>query len=100
MFAIGTTAAVMFVPSLLLTTEFAPDEIRSTALGAFNAAGSLGFIVGPLTGGLVSQAVAASSGWNSGYAAAFGVAGGAEILLAALAWPLLRRIQRDVQKGA
>jgi len=97
MFAIGTTAAVMFVPSLLLTTEFAPDEIRSTALGAFNAAGSLGFIVGPLTGGLVSQAVAASSGWEAGYAAAFGVAGGSEILLAALAWPVLRRAQREVR---
>lgn len=100
MFAIGTAAAVMFVPSLLLTTELAPEEIRSTALGAFNAAGSLGFIVGPATGGLVSQAVAASSGWNAGYAAAFGVAGGSEILLAALAWPVLRRVQRDVRKTA
>ena len=98
MFAIGTTAAVMFVPSLLLTTEFAPDEIRSTALGAFNAAGSLGFVIGPVTGGLVSQAVAASSGWEAGYAAAFGVAGGSEILLAALAWPVLRRLEREVRK--
>ena len=100
MFAIGTSAAVMFVPSLLLTTELAPEEIRSTALGAFNAAGSLGFIVGPVTGGLVSQGVAAFSDWNTGYAAAFGVAGGSEILLAVFAWPLLRRIQRDVRNPA
>ena len=99
MFGIGTTAAVMFVPSLLLTTEFAPPEIRSTALGAFNAAGSLGFIVGPVTGGLVSQAVAAASDWETGYATAFTVAGGSEILLAALAWPTLRRVTREMRRA-
>jgi MFS family permease len=90
---IGVTAAVMFVPSMLMTTDLAPPEIRSTALGAFNTAGSLGFIFGPLTGGLVSEAVRASHGPAAGYQAAFGVAGGAEILCAAIALPFLLRLR-------
>ena len=91
MAATGVAAAVMFVPTMLLTTELAPDSIRSTALGAFNAAGSLGFILGPATGGIVSEMVAASAGWEAGYRAAFWVAGGSEILLVAVALPFLRR---------
>ena len=90
---IGVTAAVMFVPSMLMTTDLAPPTIRSTALGAFNTAGSLGFILGPMTGGLVSETVRASHGPAAGYQAAFGVAGGAEILCAALALPFLLHLR-------
>jgi MFS family permease len=90
---IGISAAVMFVPSMLMTTDLTPPEIRSTALGAFNTAGSLGFILGPITGGLVSQTVSASHGAVIGYRAAFAVAGGAEILCALLALPFLLRLR-------
>ncbi len=92
MFGIGVTAAVMFVPSLLLTTQLAPDAIRTTALGAFNAAGSLGFVLGPLTGGLISQEVAERAGWENGYRAAFAVAGASVALCVALAFPVLWRL--------
>ncbi|MEO1935499.1 MAG: MFS transporter [Myxococcales bacterium] len=91
---IGLFAAIMFVPSMLMTTDLTPPEIRSTALGAFNTAGSLGFILGPITGGLVTEFVAASYGAARGYQAAFGVAGGAEILCAIIALPLLLRLRR------
>ncbi len=94
MTALGAAAAVMFVPSLVMTTQLAPPGARSTALGAFNAAGSLGFIVGPLAGGAVSQLVAGVAGWEAGYRAAFAVAGVSEVLLAVLAWPVLRRRER------
>jgi MFS family permease len=94
MLATGTAAAVMFVPSLLLTSEALPDSLRTTAMGAFNAAGSLGFIVGPVTGGLVSQGVAASFGWPAGYAAAFAVAGGFEIVLGLGTYGVMRRFER------
>lgn len=94
MFAIGVTAAVMFVPSMLMTIQIAPDRIRTTALGAFNAAGSLGFIVGPVTGGLVSQVVAGQTDWLSGYRAAFLVAGMSEVLCVAVAIPILLRQRR------
>jgi MFS family permease len=90
---IGICAAVMFVPSMLMTTDLTPPEIRSTALGAFNTAGSLGFILGPITGGFVSQVVGASQGAVVGYRAAFAVAGGAEILCALLALPFLLRLR-------
>ncbi len=90
----GAAAAVMFVPSMLMTTELTPERVRTTSMGAFNAAGSLGFIIGPLTGGLVSQLVAESAGWQAGYRAAFAVAGASEILLALVAFPILHRWER------
>ena len=94
MFAIGITAAVMFVPSMLMTIEIAPDSIRATAMGAFNAAGSLGFVVGPVTGGFISQFVAERSDWLTGYRAAFVTAGASEILCVAIALPILLRLRR------
>jgi len=94
MVLLGISAAVMFVPSLVVTIEAAPAEIRGTALAAFNAAGSLGFIVGPLTGGLVSQAVAARTDWLTGYRTAFLVAGASELICVALALPFLLRLVR------
>jgi DHA1 family tetracycline resistance protein-like MFS transporter len=94
---IGVFAAVMFVPSMMMTTDLTPPEIRSTALGAFNTAGSLGFILGPMTGGFVSQTIAASHGEVTGYKAAFGVAGAAELVCVAVALPFLLRLRRSGQ---
>ncbi|MCC6783061.1 MAG: MFS transporter [Planctomycetes bacterium] len=97
MLALGVSSAVMFVPSLILTGDVAPPAARGTALGAFNAAGSLGFVLGPLTGGAVSSAVATAGGgdsasWALGYASAFAVAGAAELLCVAITLPGLRRL--------
>ena len=78
---------------MLMTADLAPPEIRSTALGAFNTAGSLGFIFGPLTGGLVSDAVRASHGPAAGYQAAFAVAGMTEIMVVLLVLPFLLRLR-------
>jgi MFS family permease len=94
MVGLGIASAVMFVPSMVLTTTTAPPEIRGTALGAFNAFGSLGFIVGPAVGGLVSQQVAAASSWEAGYRAAFAVAGASEIACVLLTLPFLMRLVR------
>ena len=38
MLLLGVASAVMFVPSLILVTELAGKDIRSSAMGAFNAA--------------------------------------------------------------
>jgi MFS family permease len=91
---LGAASAVMFVPSLVLATDAAPSRIRGSVLGAFNAAGSLGFIAGPLVGGFVSQSVAARASWQAGYQAAFAVAGLSEILCVALTLPFLLRLVR------
>jgi MFS family permease len=95
MFGIGVTAAVMFVPSMLLTTQLAPESIRATALGAFNAAGSLGFVLGPVSGGLISQQVADGAGWEAGYRAAFAAAGASVALCVLATFPILWRIARE-----
>ena len=93
MAAIGVSAAVMFVPTMLLVTEYSSPALRSTALAAFNAAGSLGFIVGPLVGGWISQSIGSDGDWLAGYGTAFAVAGGSELLLVAVALPLLYRMR-------
>jgi len=92
---LGILSAVMFVPSLVLTTELAGPGIRATAMGAFNAAGSLGFILGPLVGGTVSQVIASASNWATGYQMAFVVAGMSEITCVMVAFPLLLRLRRE-----
>jgi MFS family permease len=91
---LGMASAVMFVPSLVLATDLAPRDVRGSVLGAFNAAGSLGFIVGPLTGGFVSQTVAQHATWEAGYRAAFAVAGASEILCVLITLPFLLRLVR------
>jgi MFS family permease len=80
---LGIASAVMFVPNLLLTTDLAPLELRSTAMAGFNAAGSAGFILGPVVGGFLST--------RHGYPVAFLVAGASEILCVLL---LLRPLAR------
>jgi MFS family permease len=94
MLLLGVASAVMFVPSLLLTAEIAPAAIRTTAMGAFNAAGSLGFIAGPLVGGLVSEGVGLRLSWHAGYQAAFAVAGASMILCVLATLPALRELGR------
>ncbi|MEY4672636.1 MAG: hypothetical protein RL148_420 [Planctomycetota bacterium] len=74
---LGLGSAVMFVPNLLMTTQAAPATGRSTAVAAFNAAGSLGFLLGPIVCGAT---VDAFTDLRSGYTAAFVVAGAAELL--------------------
>jgi MFS family permease len=95
MVSLGVTAALMFVPSLVLTTDLADPRSRGTALGAFNAAGALGFLLGPLVGGAVSQGVARVASWEAGYRAAFLVAGASELMCVALALPVLLRLRRE-----
>ena len=95
----GISAAVMFMPSMLMTTETTPERIRTTSLGAFNAAGSLGFIAGPLVGAAVSAAVAAEHGARAGYQAAFVVAGASVIALALAAFAPLWRFERAKKRG-
>jgi MFS family permease len=90
----GISAAVMFMPSMLMTTETTPERIRTTSLGAFNAAGSLGFIAGPLVGGGVSTWVGGEPVTLPGYQAAFAVAGGSVIALALAALAPLWRYER------
>lgn len=73
----GVSAALMFAPSLILTARAADARNRATAMGGFHAAGSFGFLLGPLVGGGV-LAVASLFG-HSGWTAAF-------IIIASIQW--------------
>ncbi|MGA1523230.1 MAG: MFS transporter [Planctomycetota bacterium] len=98
MVGLGVVSAVMFVPSLVLTAELVPSTVRSTALGGFNAAGSLGFVLGPLVGAGVSSTIASAGGgtreaWADGYRLAFATAGVAEVLCVLATWTALSRLR-------
>jgi len=87
----GVFAASMYAPSLWLVAKVAPHERRASAMGGFNAAGSIGFSLGPLVGGFVAD--------TAGYTEAFYVAGISEILCVLFVLPILKRlapIERDV----
>jgi MFS family permease len=89
---LGISSAVFFVPTLLLALESAPAIGRGTAIAAFHAAGSLGFLIGPITSGAI---VAAAASEREGHALAFAVAGAAALLSAFLLLPRLRRPVRS-----
>ena len=80
----GIFAASMYAPSLWLVARYAPDNSRASAMGGFNAAGSMGFAMGPLAGALLSDLF--------GYGAAFITAGIVEILCVVLLYPFLARL--------
>ncbi len=84
---LGLTSSVMFVPSLVLVTELCGQDLRATAMGGFHSAGSLGFLLGPIAAGALSQI--------GGYPFAFVVAGLAEILCVLVCLPALRRLERN-----
>jgi len=85
MVAVGVLGALMAPATMALVVDLAPEGERGVALGGFNIAGSLGFLVGVVGGGLIAD--------DFGYPAAFGFAGGAEILLALIAIPAFLRLQ-------
>lgn len=89
---LGVSAAVMYVPSLLLLLDLGPPRARSTLMAAFNATGSLGFILGPIVGGLV---VDVSGDPIDGYRRAFLVAGLAQVLCVAFTARSLLRLRAD-----
>jgi predicted MFS family arabinose efflux permease len=95
MVALGVTSSVMFVPTLMLTGELAGPEHKATAMGGFNTAGSLGFLVGAIVAGEIIERVSASPAAADGYTAAFWCAGFAEIACVLLTLPALLRIDRQ-----
>lgn len=91
MVALGVFAAVMFPPAILLTAQWSDRRTRGSAMGGFNLAGSLGFTIGPVLGAWTYGAF--------GFGAAFVICGVLEILLAGVAWAILRRWNRQRSSG-
>jgi len=86
MVAVGVLGALMAPATMALVTDLAGDDERGVHMAGFNAAGSLGFLVGIVGGGWVAE--------RYGFGDAFLLAGGTELLLAALALPALLALGR------
>ncbi|MDH5018738.1 MFS transporter [Halobacterium rubrum] len=84
MVAVGVLGALMAPATMALVTDIADDDERGVHMAGFNAAGSLGFLAGIVGGGWVAE--------RYGFGDAFLLAGGTELLLAALALPALLRL--------
>lgn len=51
----GVTSAMLFAPNMLLVSEFARRGAGEGLFGAFQIAGSVGFLLGPMAGGIAVE---------------------------------------------
>ncbi len=88
----GVLSAVMFGPNLVLVLDGSTPSTRAAAMAGFNAAGALGFLIGPLVAGALLQALDATP---TAYHLTFAL--GAATQLGAIAWAVhsLRRARRN-----
>jgi len=96
----GVLSAIMFAPNLAICADLAPPARRAAAYAGFNMAGSLGFMVGPLLGGLVAGPLATALNWETPYTLLFPVIGATEVVCALLSIPWLLRLRASSDLGA
>lgn len=92
MVASGIISAVMFAPSLALCADLAPPKQRGTAFTGFNAAGSLGMLLGPLLSGGLYSGLLRFTDSHGAYQITFVVIGGAFVLFTVCITPLMMRL--------
>lgn len=90
----GLTSALMFAPNLLLVSEFARRGAGEGLFGAFQVAGSFGFLAGPIAGGIAVEVTRRSAG-TPNYDAIFVGVGALVIALGVLAGFVLRPVARE-----
>jgi MFS family permease len=91
MVASGVLSALMYTPNLLLISSLAERGSGEGLFGAFQIAGALGFLCGPIVGGVLVQATRALDGAPA-YREIFALVGTLELLLAITSWSTLRDI--------
>ncbi len=96
MIASGVLSALMFTPNLLLISDLAERGHGEGLFGAFQVAGSLGFLVGPMVGGILLATTTDADG-SGNYRLIFALVGLLEGVLALVAWASLRRLARAVR---
>lgn len=94
MLASGVLSALMFTPNLLLISDLAARGAGDGLFGSFQVAGSLGFLCGPMVGGILVASTRGADG-TPAYAMIFAMVGVLEIVLALLSWSTLRRLARS-----
>ena len=92
MLASGVFSAIMFSPNLAICADLAPPEQRAVAYAGFNVAGSLGFLCGPLAGGLTYTLFASHMAAREAYSVVLALAGLAVMVCAMAFAPSLLRL--------
>lgn len=93
----GLTSALMFAPNLLLVAEFARRGAGEGLFGAFQVAGSFGFLTGPIVGGIAVEVTRRASGVPA-YDAIFVGVGALVIVLGVAAALVLAPVAREWRK--
>jgi MFS family permease len=91
MIASGALSALMFSPSLVLVSEFARRGAGEGLFGAFQVAGSFGFLAGPIVGGVLVEWLHTGAG-TPAWATLFAGVGSCLALLGLLSWRVLGRL--------
>jgi MFS family permease len=95
----GIASAFLFTPSLLLVSDLVKRGHGEGLFGAFQVAGSLGFLFGPVAGGLLVTLTAGADG-RPAYESIFASVGAIACLLAAASWVVLRRVAAELRGTA
>ena len=98
MLASGVLSALMFTPNLLLISDLAKRGHGEGLFGAFQVAGSLGFLTGPMAGGTL-LALLRGGDPVADYRLIFALVGVLEAVLVLVAWGSLRALAREVHEG-
>lgn len=98
MVASGVFSALMYAPNLLLISDLARRGHGEGLFGAFQVAGSLGFLTGPIVGGILVAATTGADGVPA-YSSIFAGVGVLAAVLAVTCWSACRRLARDVSGG-
>jgi 1-acyl-sn-glycerol-3-phosphate acyltransferase len=88
MVASGVLSALMFAPSLVLVSDFAKRGAGEGLFGMFQIAGSIGFLTGPLVGGILVEVLVDSAGVPA-WATIFSAVGLTLTALGLLSWRVL-----------
>jgi MFS family permease len=91
MVASGVLSALMYAPNLLLISSLAERGSGEGLFGAFQVAGALGFLCGPIVGGILVQSTRGTEG-TPAYRAIFAFVGLLEFALAIASWTALRAV--------
>jgi len=97
MVASGVFSALMFTPNLLLISDLVRRGHGEGLFGAFQVAGSLGFLTGPIAGGILVSVTRDAAGVPA-YQEILTLVGMLAVVLAAASFVVLRRLARDVRR--
>jgi MFS family permease len=90
----GIGAALMFVPTLSLVSQWAPRNYRGVAIGSYMGIGSLGFLLGPLASVYMKALLANRLESSQVFPALATIFGSLELLMVVAVFPLIGWIRQ------